>query len=75
MYVYKHQLKEMQVDVEDTYGIMTYNQCFRTKQKVVGEIEKDLEKHYALLFNYAEEIQKTNTGNRVVNDVTGCQKV
>lgn len=46
-------LKEMQADVKDTYGItVTLNQCFRTKQKAVGEIEKDLEKHYCLLFNY-----------------------
>ena len=71
-------LKEMMADVKETYGItVTLNQCYRAKEKAVGEIEKDLEKHYGLLFNYAEEIQSKNPGSRVVidvNDQDGARK-
>lgn len=44
----------MQADVFSNYGLtITFNQCWRAKQKTIGEIELNLEKHYAMLFDYA----------------------
>lgn len=64
-------LKDIQADMFNNYGLkVTLNQCWRAKQKAVGQIEIDLEKHYAILFDYAEEIQRTNPDSRVVVDVS-----
>lgn len=52
-------LRDMQANVFTNYGLtMTLNQCWKAKQKVVGEIEIDLKKYYAMLFDYVKEIKK-----------------
>lgn len=58
--------KEFKKDVSDTYKMtVTRLQCYRAKQKALGEVENGLIEHYSHLRSYAREIIKSDNRNTV----------
>lgn len=63
-------MKDIQNEVQQKYGLtVSLSQCWRAKNKAIGEIEAVLKKHFSRLYDYAEEIEKSNPDSRVAIDV------
>ncbi|KAG8366583.1 hypothetical protein BUALT_Bualt17G0095000 [Buddleja alternifolia] len=63
----KRNIKGFRQDaIEETRVHITHDQAYRAKQKSIRKLEGDPNEQFALLWDYAHEIRRTNPGSTVI---------
>lgn len=67
----KMKLRELKDDIQHKYGLRVHpSKCAKVKKICLGEVENILKAHYAKLWDYSEELKRSNPGTTVKIDAS-----